>query len=366
MERIALAPLPNPAGPDGRRGAHSADFALWSLRFRWCPFAFSVEIRLSPSTMSHQPDNIFAGTQIVSLVEVRGTNNSLVHPRGAVGVVTRTPAVEGEEFLVRFPDGFEASFSKDQLEVLKHFKDRLGESSAGVPPASPPSLDLESCIIYRCVVGSRAYGLDNDESDTDQRGVYLAPAELQWSLFGAPEQFEDNATQSCYWELQKFLTMALKANPNILECLWSPMVEKTTQLGAELLAHRKVFLSQMIFQTFNGYALSQFKKIEQDIRNHGEVRWKHAMHLLRLLVTGAATLRTGNVPVRVEADRARLLTVKRGEVSWAEVDAWRKELHCDFERALAETKLPERPNYEAANRFLIKARRGTVTKITAL
>jgi len=29
--------------------------------------------------MSHQPDNIFAGTQVVSLAEVRGTNNSLVH-----------------------------------------------------------------------------------------------------------------------------------------------------------------------------------------------------------------------------------------------------------------------------------------------
>jgi hypothetical protein len=41
--------------------------------------------------MSHQPNNVFAGTQVVSLVEVRGTNNSLVHPRGAVGVVTRTP-----------------------------------------------------------------------------------------------------------------------------------------------------------------------------------------------------------------------------------------------------------------------------------
>ena len=46
---------------------------------------------------------------------------------------------------------------------------------------------------------------------------------------------------------------------------------------------------------------------------------------------------------------------------WAEVDAWRKELHRDFERALAETKLPERPDYEAANRFLIKARRSQLT-----
>ena len=301
--------------------------------------------------MSHQPDSIFAGTQVVARMEVRGPGDALVHPRGAVGVVTRTPAVTGEKYLVRFPDGFEASFDSTQLEVLKHFKDRLGN---GEPAAQ---FELESVIIYRCVVGSRAYGLDHDESDTDRRGIYLAPADLQWSLFGAPEQFEDHATQSCYWELQKFLTMALKANPNILECLYSPMVEKATPLGEELLSIREAFLSQMIFQTFNGYALSQFKKIEQDLRNHGEVRWKHAMHLLRLLLTGAATLREGRVPVRVEAHRDRLLAVKRGEVPWLELDAWRQELHRDFECALAETKLPERPDYEAANRVLIKARR---------
>src|SRR2546422_201706 len=302
--------------------------------------------------MSRQPDNIFAGTQVVSLVEVRGTNNSLVHPRGAVGVVMRTPTGDQNQFLVRFPDGFEASLTREQLDVLKHFKDRLpGAESATA------DFNLESLVIYRCVTGSRAYGLDNDDSDTDRRGIYLAPAELQWSLFGAPEQFEDNATQSCYWELQKFLTMALKANPNILECLYSPMVEKVTPLGEELLALRQQFLSQMIFQTFNGYAMSQFKKIEQDIRNHSEVRSKHALHLLRLLLSGAATLREARVPVRVEAHRDRLLTVKRGEVPWTEVDAWCKELHHDFERALTETKLPERPDYEAANRLLIKARR---------
>jgi len=306
--------------------------------------------------MSQQLNNIFAGTQVVVRIEVRGPSNSLVHPRGAVGVVTRTPAVAGEQYLVRFPDGFEAALPQEHLEVLKHFKDRLGEVGRSSQGTASPAFDLESFIIYRCIVGSRAYGLDTEESDTDYRGIYLAPAELQWSLFGAPEQFEDNATQSCYWELQKFLTMALKANPNILECLYSPVVEKVTPLGTELIAVRQHFLSQMIFQTFNGYAMSQFKKIEQDIRNHGEVRWKHAMHLLRLLFTGAATLREARVPVRVEAHRDRLLAVKRGELPWAEVDAWRRELHRDFERALAETKLPERPDYEAANRFLVKAR----------
>jgi predicted nucleotidyltransferase len=308
--------------------------------------------------MSHQPENSSAGTQIVSLVEVRGPNGSLVHPRGAVGVVTRTPAVVGENYLVRFPDGFEKTLEPSPFEVLKHFKDRLGDNSgAGIPPAS---FELETVIIYRCVAGSRAYGLETDESDTDRRGVYLAPAELQWSLFGAPAQFEDNVAQSCYWELQTFIIMALRANPNILECLYSPIVEKVTPLGGELVALRRQFLSQMIFQTFNGYAMSQFRKLEQDLRNHGEVRWKHAMHLLRLLLTGAAALREGRIPVRVEAHRDRLLAVKRGELAWAELDAWRKELHQDFERALTETTLPERPDYEAVNKFLIKARREMV------
>jgi len=344
--------------------------------------------------MSHQPDNISAGTQVVALVEIRGPNKSLVHPRGAVGVVTRTPTGDGEHFLVRFPDGFEKSLTRAQLEVLKHFKERLGESGRVSPGAPPTDFDLESLIIYRCVTGSQAYGLETEESDTDRRGMYLAPAELQWSLFGSPEQFEDNAAQTCYWELQKFLVMALRANPNILECLYSPLVEKATPLAKELLSIRQGFLSQMIFQTFNGYALSQFKKIEQDIRNqptreaqrkakadapksvedkgglakrsvsvsHGSegIRWKHAMHLLRLLITGAATLREGRVPVRVETHRTRLLAVKRAELPWPEVDAWRRELHCDFERALAETKLPERPDYEKANEFLIRARRQQV------
>jgi predicted nucleotidyltransferase len=308
--------------------------------------------------MSSSLDNIFAGTQVVALVEVRGTNNSLVHPRGAVGVVTRTPTGDQTEFLVRFPDGFEASLTREQLDILKHFKDRLPGAERTVA-----EFDLERLIMYRCVVGSRAYGLETDVSDIDRRGIYLAPAELQWSLFGAPEQFEDNAAQACYWEVQKFLVMALKANPNILECLYSPLVEKMTPLAEKLLSIREVFLSQMIFQTFNGYAMSQFKKIEQDIRNHGDVRWKHAMHLLRLLLTGAATLRQGRVPVRVEAHREQLLSVKRGEMPWTGVNAWRQELHRDFERALTETKLPERPDYEAANRFLLTARRESAARI---
>ena len=101
------------------------------------------------------------------------------------------------------------------------------------------SKDLHNFIIYRCIVGSRAYGLETDQSDTDRRGIYLPPANLHWSLTGVPEQFENSATQEVYWELQKFLTLALKSNPTILECLYTPLVEHASPVAQELLAMRE-------------------------------------------------------------------------------------------------------------------------------
>ncbi|MBI2929729.1 MAG: nucleotidyltransferase domain-containing protein [Verrucomicrobia bacterium] len=68
-----------------------------------------------------------------------------------------------------------------------------------------------------------------------------------------------------------------------------------------------------------------------------------AMHLLRLLLTGTAMSRADRVPVRVEAHREHLLEVNRDDLPWAEADAWRKELHRDFARALIRTKLPDPP-----------------------
>src|SRR5262249_19119684 len=121
-----------------------------------------------------------------------------------------------------------------------------------------------------------------------------------------------------------------------------------------------IFLSKLVYQTYNGYVMSQFKKLQADLRNHGTVKWKHVMHLLRLLISGITVLQEGFVPVRVGEHRERLLAVKRGEFPWEEVDRWRLSLHAEFDAAFASTPLPDRPNYEQANALLIEARRAAV------
>ena len=294
------------------------------------------------------------GTQVVTRVETHRSDGGAPRPLGAVGVVVAAPSDDTALYRVRFADGAECGLPREALTIRKHFQrsDPAGET--------PTASDLHAYVIYRCVVGSRACGLDEPGSDVDRRGIYLAPANLQWSLAGAPEQLEDHDAQECYWELEKFLRLALKANPNILECLYSPVVEHITPLAGELLAMRAMFVSRLIYQTYNGYVMSQFKKLEQDLRTHGTLRWKHAMHLIRLLLSGVTALREGFVPVRLDAHRESLLAIRRGDVPWEDVDAWRLRLHREFDAALARTSLPERPDYARANEFLVAARRSMV------
>lgn len=48
--------------------------------------------------------------------------------------------------------------------------------------------------------------------------------------------------------------------------------------------------------------------------------------------------------------------IRDGTMKWEEVNAWRLRLHEEFDTAFAKTGLPERPDYAAANDFLVKAR----------
>lgn len=295
------------------------------------------------------------GTQIVTRAELPATADRAAVAAGLVGVIVKAPTDQTHAYRVQMVNGIEVSLTRNEFSIRKQYQ------QAGMTHRHEIDEQvLRSGIILRVVVGSRAYGLERDASDTDVRGVYVPPADLHWSLFGVPEQIECDETQECYWEVGKFLVLALKANPNVLECLYSPVVESATPLGRELLDMREAFLSRLVYQTYNGYVLSQFHKLEQDLRSKGAIKWKHAMHLIRLLLSGITVLREGFVPVRVDEHRDRLLAIRDGATGWDEVNAWRLDLHREFDAAFAATKLPEQPDYERVNAFLIKARREQV------
>jgi hypothetical protein len=293
------------------------------------------------------------GTAIVSLVDVRGADGRVLHGRGAMGMVVASPVDAEHAYRVRFPGGDEASLKRRELQALSRYQSEGYDARVD----ALTEYDLHRHIIYRCVIGSVAYGLDREGSDIDRRGIYLPPASMHWSVYGVPEQLENVDTQECYWEFEKFIKLALKANPNVLEALYSPVVEHVDAIAQRLRDERSLFLSRLVYQTFNGYAMSQFRKMEADLRNKGEVKWKHAMHLIRLLQAGIIALRTGDLPVRVEREREQLLAIRDGLMTWEQIDELRMALHREFEEAFGQSTLADRPDYERANAMLIDARR---------
>ncbi|MCT9093165.1 nucleotidyltransferase domain-containing protein [Streptomyces sp. ASQP_92] len=219
--------------------------------------------------------------------------------------------------------------------------------------------------VYSCVMGSRAFGLATEDSDTDVRGVYLAPTALFWGFEKPPTHVEGPAPEQFGWELERFCELALRANPNILECLHSPLVEYVDDTGRELLALREAFLSRRAHRTFVRYALGQRKKLDADVRLHGAPRWKHAMHLLRLLTSCRDLLRTGALTIDVGAGRDRLLAVRRGEVSWPEVESWMIRLTAEADEAAATSPLPPEPDRARVAEFLFRVRRESALKADA-
>ncbi|MHC3454863.1 nucleotidyltransferase domain-containing protein [Streptomyces prasinus] len=216
--------------------------------------------------------------------------------------------------------------------------------------------------VYACVMGSRAFGLASEGSDTDRRGVFLAPTPLFWRFDKPPAHVEGPAEEQFSWELERFCELALRANPNILECLHSPLVEHADDTGRELLALRGAFLSRRVHETFTGYAYGQRRKLESDVRTHGAPRWKHTMHLLRLLASARDVLRTGVLTVDVGEQREHLLAVKRGEVPWSEVEARMARLEWEAGEALRRTPLPARPDRRRIEDFLVRVRRASALR----
>ncbi|WP_091652873.1 nucleotidyltransferase domain-containing protein [Micromonospora pallida] len=233
-------------------------------------------------------------------------------------------------------------------------------------PAPQPTADVltdrlvDEHTILQVVVGSRAFGLAGPHSDTDRRGVYALPASAFWPLTKPADHHEGPLPEQFRWEVERVCVLGLAANPNVLEVLHSPLVETCTPLGAELRDLTPAFLSRRVVDTYLRYATAQFTKAQRGVERDGAPRWRHVTHLIRLLAAGAHLVRTGELVLDVGADRERLLALKAGALPWAEVIDWRDRLTARLVADLAHSPLPENPDADRVERWLVSVRRRSV------
>lgn len=298
-----------------------------------------------------------AGTQVVLRGDKPASlgSSKSIKKAGSVAVIVKCPADNSGPYLLQFVDGSRCEGTFEELALRRQEIDFMLSRTDG-----PES--FRKFVIYRCQVGSKAFGLSNESSDDDIRGIYLPPAELHWSLYDVPPQleFNDGQLDEVYWELEKFLRLALKANPNILETMWTPMVLEANQIATRLLEIREVFLSRHIFKTYSGYALSQFRRMRASFQKKGTFKSKHAMHLIRLMHSGIHALNNGEIMVDASEHREQLLAIRNGEFTFDQVEKLAIDLNYQFAKAFESSNLPEQPNFAAVDDFLVEVRRDSV------
>jgi uncharacterized protein len=114
-------------------------------------------------------------------------------------------------------------------------------------------------LLFECISGSKAYGLNTANSDTDLKGVYYLPKAHFYGLDHV-SQISNESNDEVYYELGRFVELLIKNNPNILELLASPddcILYKHPIMNRLPLS---IFLSKLCKETFAGYALTQIKK----------------------------------------------------------------------------------------------------------
>ena len=107
---------------------------------------------------------------------------------------------------------------------------------------------LGNNILLLTLGGSHAYGTNVETSDIDVRGITYNPVD---SLLGNKvfEQYEDDATDTVVYGLNKMFRLLLECNPNTIEQLGSKPEHYIilNDDGKKLIENRKIFLSKERF-----------------------------------------------------------------------------------------------------------------------
>jgi len=123
----------------------------------------------------------------------------------------------------------------------------------------------ENKEIMRCYSGSLAYGTNLPSSDTDIRGLFVAPMKfIRTPFYEVKEMDLPEEEDGKMYELTNFFKLFAEMNPNIIELAFvdeadiiqtSPAYDLIRHTAGDLLTKKVAF-------SFSGYAMAQLKRIK--------------------------------------------------------------------------------------------------------
>lgn len=224
--------------------------------------------------------------------------------------------------------------------------------------------------IYKIKYGSHAYGVANKDSDIDLRSIMLPTVDEALSLrthkIRQTKQLEDDIVQM---PIQHFFWLSHKCNPSVIEWLYVPhncMLIHTPE-SKVIRDNRFIFLSQEIYHRFKGYAYSELTRLTKLTGRTGEKRrnmvlengynYKSAYNVMRLIDEAIELLETGYLTMPLQ-HKAFYREIREGKHTLEDIFTFSEERFQLLDEALSKTKLPEKSNFEVANKLMIKLIKG--------
>jgi len=229
-------------------------------------------------------------------------------------------------------------------------------------------------LIHAFVGGSTLHGVKLEgKDDLDLYGIFIEDPlyvcgldRFEHFVTSTASQGERNTADdvdvTCY-SLRKWVNLALKGNPTVLQFLFTPAGRGDIWWSGVML-HRSSFLAKSHGRQYMGYADAQLRRMtgERGTGRHGQrpelinahgYDSKAAMHTLRILLEGIELMRSGWITLpRPAAERDWLLEVRRGEWSADRVISEANKLFSVLRDQMNSSDLPEEVDRQEVSMFV--------------
>ena len=228
--------------------------------------------------------------------------------------------------------------------------------------------------IFQTIVGSKLYGIDNEESDLDLKG-YCFPNISAIIGLDKFEQIEQNngltgkkKIECVIYGIEKFFRLCLKGNPTVLELAFAERVPGMVQISSHYSESLNRFIREnlivkSIFRAYFGYFRAQVQKLKtkkyDDISRRRELFVKYgydvkfAAHAYRLgrqcveLLNDSANFS----PTLSDYNKDMILSILNGKLSHDSCLMHLRFLEQSMRQAESLSILPRTYDYAKAKNF---------------
>ena len=167
-----------------------------------------------------------------------------------------------------------AEDSNELILLADHLEERLNEISSQLPTGSR--------LLYLAISGSYGHGTNTEGSDIDIVGIYAGPVTSVLADLPSKSSIVTTSPDAQIHEVGKFISLAIKGNPSLLEMLWSPVYYCDPEF-AMFRECREMFITQQMFNQYLGYCFAQVKHYRNKTHRWDYEQRKHkwVYHLVR-------------------------------------------------------------------------------------